>query len=134
MEMHLFVAMVICLFDIELLDKVPQPVRRKVEGRLEGGAKGCASISARQPLYFSLPVFFPFLNLALHLPLMLPAVTSIMFLHPPPSTLSYSNSPRALSTSLATNSQQPLALSDAGKDFDQMNSVDLFVDVVLFLV
>ena len=37
MEMHLFVAMVICLFDIELLDKVPQPVRRKGEGRLEGG-------------------------------------------------------------------------------------------------
>ena len=36
MEMHLFVAMVICLFDIELLDKVPQPVRRKGKGRLEG--------------------------------------------------------------------------------------------------
>ena len=32
MEMHLFVAMVICLFDIELLDKVPQPVRREREG------------------------------------------------------------------------------------------------------
>lgn len=28
MEMHLFVAMVICLFDMELLDKVPQPVSR----------------------------------------------------------------------------------------------------------
>lgn len=36
MEMHLFVAMVMCLFDIELLDKVPQPVRRKGGGAGEG--------------------------------------------------------------------------------------------------
>ena len=83
-------------------------------------------MNACQPTY----VLY-FLNLALHLPLMLPACHLHNFCPPPPLTLSSSNSPRALSTSLATNSQQALALSDAGKDFEQINSVDLFVEVVL---
>ena len=83
-------------------------------------------MNACQPTY----VLY-FLNLALHLPLMLPACHLHNFSPPPPLTLSSSNSPRALSTSLATNSQQALALSDAGKDFEQINSVDLFVEVVL---
>ena len=89
-------------------------------------------MNACQPTYVLESTSFPsFLNLALHLPLMLPACHLHNFSPPPPLTLSSSNSPRALSTSLATNSQQALALSDAGKDFEQINSVDLFVEVVL---